>query len=154
MITFYRDPEVRVTSTGVRMGGRDYRLSDFAQVWHKRGPRSWRKVAGRGALGFAMLTPIVVGAIGIGVAVLIHASAAVTIALIGGGILVGLAAAPLADVLLEQVDRMHDRGSHDLEIWGRVRGADVLLLRTDNAQRFGQIYRALQRALEAGPVPR
>jgi hypothetical protein len=154
LITFYRDPEVRVTSTGVRMGGRDYRLSEFAQVWHKRGRRSWRKIAGRGALGFAMITPIVIGAIGILVAVLIHASAAVTIALIGGGILVGLAAAPLADVLLEQVDRMHDRGSQDLEIWGRVRGRDVLLLRTDNAQRFGQIYRALQRALEGDAVPR
>ena len=68
--------------------------------------------------------------------------------------LIGLAAAPLADVLLEFVDRSYDRGSRDLEIWGRVRGADVLLLRTDNAQRFGQIYRALQRALEGGTVPR
>ena len=154
MITYYRDPEVRVTSTGVRMGGRDYRLAEFAQVWHTRGKRSWGKVAGRGALGFAMITPIVVGALGILVAVLIHASTPVTVALIGGGILVGFAAAPLADVLLEQVDRMHDRGSHDLEIWGRLREGDVLLLRTDNAQRFGQIYRALQRALEAGAVPR
>jgi hypothetical protein len=51
-------------------------------------------------------------------------------------------------VLLERVDRSYDRGSRCLEIWGRVRGRDVLLLRTDNAQRFGQIYRALQRALE------
>jgi uncharacterized protein DUF6232 len=154
MITYYRDPDVRVTSAGVRMGGRDYRLAEFAQVWHKRGRRSWGKIAGRGVLGIAMIVPIVIGALGILIAVLIHASAAVTIALIGGGILVGLAAAPLADVLLEQVDRMHDRGSHDLEIWGRVRGGDVLLLRTDNAQRFGQIYRALQRALDAGSVPR
>ena len=46
-----------------------------------------------------------------------HASAATTIALVGGGILIGLAAAPLADVLLELVDRSYDRGSRDLEIW-------------------------------------
>jgi hypothetical protein len=152
MITFYRDPDVLVTSTGVQMGGRAYRLDEFARVWHKRGRPTWGAAAGRGALGLAMLTPIVVGALGIVVALVVHAGVATTIALVGGGILVGLAAAPLADVLLERVDRSYDRGSRRLEIWGRVRGRDVLLLRTDNAQRFGQIYRALQRALEGGSV--
>jgi hypothetical protein len=154
MITYYRDPEVLVTSAGVRMGGRDYRLGEFAQVWHKRGRRTWGAAAGRGALGLAMLTPVVIGLIGIVVALAIHASAGTTVALIGGGILLGLAAAPLADVLLEWVDRSYDRGNRSLEIWGRTRRGDVLLLRTDNAQRFGQIYRALQRALDAGQVPR
>jgi hypothetical protein len=128
-ITYYRDSDVLVSSGEIRMGGRRYRLGDLARIWHRRGTRSWGAAAGRGVLGLAMLIPIVVGAI-------------------GGGILVGLATAPLADVLLERVDRSYDRGSRCLEIWGRVRGRDVLLLRTDNAQRFGQIYRALQRALE------
>jgi hypothetical protein len=154
VITYYRDAEVLVTSTGVLMSGRDYRLDDLARVWHKRGRRDWGTVAGRGALAVAMIVPILVGALGILVALLIDASVSTTIALVGGGILVGLAAAPLADVLLEQVDRSYDRGSRRLEIWGRVRGADVLLLRTDNRQRFGQIYRALQRALDHGSVPR
>jgi hypothetical protein len=99
-----------------------------------------------------MLTPIVVGVFGIAIALAVHASVAATIALVGGGILVGLAAAPLADVLLDRVDRSYDRGSRRLEIWARVRGHDVLLLHTDNAQRFGQIYRALQRAIESGAV--
>ena len=154
MITYYKDPDVLVTSSGVRMGERAYRLGDFVQVWHTRGRRSWGRLVGRGALGLAILAPIAVGAVGILIALAIDASAGTTIALIGGGVLVGLGAAPLADVLLEFVDRSHDRGSRDLEIWGRVRGTDVLLLRTDNAQRFGQIYRALQRALEGGPVKR
>jgi len=154
MITYYKDRDVLVTSTSVRMGGQAYRPGDFVQVWHSRGRRSWGRLVGRGALGIAILTPIVIGAIGILVALAIDASTSMTIALIGGGVLVGLAAAPLADVLLEFVDRSYDRGSRDLEIWGRVRGTDVLLLRTNNAQRFGQIYRALQRALEGGPVPR
>jgi hypothetical protein len=154
MITYYRDREVLVTSTGVRIGGHAYRLGDFARVWHRRGRRSWTRVAGRGALSLAILAPIAVGVIGIAVALLIDASPTITIALAGGGILVGLAAAPLADVVLELVDRSYDRGSRDLEIWARVRGADVLLLRTGDAQRFGQIYRALQRALDSGSVPR
>jgi hypothetical protein len=149
MITYFRDPEVVVTSAGVRMGGREYRLDEFARVWHERGRRTWGAAAGRGALGLAMLAPIVVGALGVAVALVIHASAGATVALIGGGILLGFAAAPLADVLLELVDRSYDRGNRTREIWGRTRTGNVLLLRTDNAQRFGQIYRALQRALEA-----
>jgi len=154
VITYYRDPDVLVTSTGVRIGGRDYRLSDFRQVWHTRGRRSWSAVAGRGALGLAMIIPVLVGVLGVMVALVIDASTAMTIALAGGGVLIGLAAAPLADVLLEFVDRSYDRGSRRLEIWAKVRGSDVLLLATDNAQRFGQIYRALQRALDQDPVPR
>jgi hypothetical protein len=154
VITFYRDKEVLITSTGVRMSGRDYRLGDLQQVWHKRGRRDWSLVANRGALGLAMLVPIVVGALGILIALVVHASTVVTIALIGGGILIGLAAVPLADVLLEQVDKSYDKGSRRLEIWGRVRGGDVLLLQTGNRQRFGQIYRALQRALDSDTVPR
>jgi len=148
MVTYFRDPEVVVTSNGVRMGGREYRLHEFAQVWDRRGRRTWGAAAGRGALGLAMLAPIVLGALGVAIALVIHGSVSTTIALIGGGILLGFAAAPLADVLLEHVDRSYDRGNRTQEIWGRTRDGDVLLLRTDNAQRFGQVYRALQRALE------
>jgi Family of unknown function (DUF6232) len=148
MITYYRDAEVVVTSAGVRVGARAYPLRELARVWHARGPRSLRAVAGRGALGAAMLSPVVVGLAGIAVALVLHASAATTVALVGGGILAGLAAAPLADVLLDRVDRSYDRGSRSLEIWAAVPGGEVLLLRTDDAQRFGRIYRALQRALD------
>jgi hypothetical protein len=35
-----------------------------------------------------------------------------------------------------------------------VRGTSVRLLETDDALRFGKIYRALQRALDGGAVPR
>jgi len=151
MITYYRDREVLVTSGGVRAGEREFALDDLAQVWHRRGKRSWGKVAGRGALGVAMLIPVGVGAIGVLLALALGASAGVTVALAGGGVLVGLIALPLADVLLEHVDRSYDRGSHQREIWARVRGTDVLLLATDDRQRFGRIYRALQRALERLP---
>ncbi|WP_067505563.1 DUF6232 family protein [Actinoplanes sp. TFC3] len=154
MVTYYRDADVLVTSSGVRMGGRDYRLHDLARVWHSRGPRQWSKLAGRGALAVAMIAPLVIGALGIVVALLIDASTTMTVALAGGGILIGLAAVPLADVLLEVVDRSYDRGSHNLEIHALVRGTEVVLLRTDDRQRFGRIYRALQRALDNDVVPR
>jgi hypothetical protein len=154
MTTYYRDRDVWITSAGVRMNGRDYPLAQLLQVWHKRGRRSWAVIAGRGALGLAMLVPILLGALGVGIALVIHASTAMTVGLIGGGILIGLAAAPLADVLLEHVDRSYDRGSRQREIWGRTPGGDVLLLSTGDAARFGRIYRALQRALEPTRVTR
>ena len=154
MTTYYQDSDVLITSTGVRMCERDYRLDELARVWHRRGRRSWRAIAGRGALAIAIITPIIIGALGIMIALLIDASTATTIALAGGGLLIGLASAPLADVLLEFVDRSYDRGSHRREIWARVGGDDVLLMTTADKRRFGQIYRALQRALDDNPVPR
>jgi uncharacterized protein DUF6232 len=154
MDTYYRDQDVVITSTGVRMSGRQFALHDLRQVWHRRGRRSWMTIAGRGALGVAMLLPILVGALGVGVALVIDASTSVTVGLIGGGILIGLAAAPLADMLLEHVDRSYDRGSRELEIWARTPAGDVRLLHTGDASRFGRIYRALQRALEPQPATR
>ncbi|GGK98920.1 DUF6232 family protein [Mangrovihabitans endophyticus] len=148
MTTYYRDGDVLVTSERIRTDGGDYRLSELDQVWHARGRRSWRRVAGRGALGMIILVPVLVGGVGIAIALSLHASAAVTVALIVGGVLAGLAAMPLADVILELVDRSYDRGSRTLEIWGRRRGRDVLLVRTRDRRRFGQIYRAVQRATE------
>ncbi|RZU49873.1 hypothetical protein EV385_1630 [Krasilnikovia cinnamomea] len=154
MITYYRDPEVVVTSARIRIGGHDYRPDDLDLVWHRRGPRSWTTVAGRGAAGMLILVPVLLGALGVLLALILEAPAATTIILGGGGVLLGLAAVPTADVVLDRVDRSYDRGSRPLQIWGRVRGTDVLLLNTTDRRRFGQIYRALQRALESGPVKR
>ncbi|MCM4076772.1 DUF6232 family protein [Paractinoplanes hotanensis] len=148
MTTYYRDPDVWVTSAGVRVNGRELRLSELHQVWHTRGRRSWGTIAGRGAVGFAILTPFVVGLLAVAVALVIDASTSTTIALIGGGVLIGFGVAPLADVLLERVDRSYDRGSRVREIWARTPTGDLLLLSTADAARFGRIYRALQRALE------
>jgi xanthosine utilization system XapX-like protein len=148
MTTYYRDPEVLITSSGVWMNGREFRLPELIQVWYTKGARSWGVIAWRGALGLAVLLPLLVGALAVLLALLMDAPPGTTAAMVVGGILLGLAVVPVADLLLERVDRSYDRGSRTLEIWGRVRGGDVLLMRTNNAQRFGRVYRALQRALE------
>jgi len=153
MITYYRDPSVLVTSDAIRVDGRSYPLAELARVWHRRGRRSWRTVAGRGALGVAMLVPLGLAAIGIAVALTFDASRNTTIALVGGAILVGLAVGPLADFLLEHMDRSYARGTRAQEIWAEWRGTQVLLVQTGDALRFGKIYRALQRAIEL-PQPR
>jgi Family of unknown function (DUF6232) len=146
--TFYRDPEVWITSSDVHMNGQDLPLSALRQVWHHRGPRSWGRVASRGVLALAILAPLAIGGQGVAIGLVLHASATVTAILVGGGILIGLATVPVADLVLDRVDRSYDRGSHDLEIWARTPRDEVLLVRTRDKARFGRIYRALQRALE------
>jgi hypothetical protein len=148
MTTYYRDPEVLITSSGIWMNGREFRLPELIQVWYTKGARSWGVIAWRGALGLTIMLPLLVGALAVLLAVLMDLSVGTTAAMVVGGVLLGLAVVPVADLLLERVDRSYDRGSRTIEIWGRVRAGDVLLMRTNNAQRFGRVYRALQRALE------
>ncbi|MGC4845630.1 DUF6232 family protein [Micromonospora sp. DT15] len=158
MITYYDDRSVQVTSTTLRVDGRSYKLADITMIWHRRGTRSWRVLVGRGALGAALAGPLVAAVLGIGVAVWLHRSPTVTIAIVGASVLVGLAVGPVADFLFEHLDRSYARGSRQLEIWARWRGQPVRLLHTGDALRFGQIYRAVQRAVEhsqpAHPVRR
>jgi hypothetical protein len=151
MVTYYDDKSVQITSDAVRIGGRRYPLRELARVWHTRGTRSWRAIAGRGAIGMVLLGPLVAAALGILVALTLHASTSVTVAIVGVSCLIGLGVGPLADFMLERMDRSYARGSRSLEIWATWRGRPVLLLQTPDALRFGQIYRALQRALESTP---
>ncbi|MFC0005736.1 DUF6232 family protein [Micromonospora siamensis] len=155
MITFYDDRSVRVTSTAVRVDERTFPLAEISMVWHRRGSRSWRVLAGRGAIGAALAGPLVAAALGVALALWLHRSATVTIAIVGASVLVGLAVGPLADFLFEHLDRSYARGSRQWEMWARWRGRPVRLLATGDALRFGQIYRAVQRAMESGqPVAR
>lgn len=154
MVMFYDDRSVQVTSTVVRVDGRSFPLAEISQVWHQRGSRSWRVLAGRGAIGAAMAGPLVAALLGIALAVWLHRSWTVTVAVVGASVLVGLAVGPVADILFEFLDRSYARGSRQLEIWIRWRGQPVRLVHTGDALRFGQIYRALQRAMERGQPAR
>ncbi|MEV0155135.1 DUF6232 family protein [Micromonospora sp. NPDC050686] len=154
MITYYDDRSVQVTSTAVRVERRTFPLTEISAVWHRRGSRSWRVLAGRGALGAALAGPLVAALLGIALALWLDRSATVTIAVVGASVLVGLAVGPLADFLFEHLDRSYARGSRQLEMWARWRGQPVCLLRTGDALRFGQIYRAVQRAVESAPPAR
>ncbi|MFG2056615.1 DUF6232 family protein [Micromonospora sp. NPDC048930] len=151
MITYYDDRSVQVTSTALRVDGRTYPLAELGLVWHRRGSRSWRVLAGRGAIGAALAGPLVAAALGVALALWLHRSLVVTVAIVGVSVLVGLGVGPLADVLFEHLDRSYARGSRELEMWARWHGQPVRLLRTGDALRFGQIYRAVQRAMEQAP---
>jgi Family of unknown function (DUF6232) len=117
-------------------------------VWYRKGSRSWRGLAHRGALGLLMLSPLVAAGLALAVALLIDTSAINRVAIVLVAALLGLAAAPLTDLILEFFDRSYAKGAHRYQIWGTWRGSPVLLLETDDALRFGQTYRAIARAIE------
>jgi hypothetical protein len=152
--TYYRDDGVHITSGGVQVGGAWYPLATLTYVWHRRTGR-----LRHGAYLIASRT----AAIGVVVALLVGgAMAARTIKLSGdqktmliaGGILAvvlvgGLAAFGIEGVL-ELVDRTHAHGRGLHEIWIRCGDEETMIYSTTDSTRFGQIYRALQRAIENG----
>ncbi|MFD0747981.1 DUF6232 family protein [Phytohabitans flavus] len=138
-----------MTSSWVQAYGLSYPLSDLSYVWHRRTRRDLRvggRIAGRWALVTLLTAPVAVSVLWI----LTDWSGAVGLTLVGLAFLLGLVFTftPLSEFPLMALERSYDRGSAVHEIWVQCRGMDVLLVRTNDALRFGQIYRALQRALE------
>lgn len=152
-ITYYDNAAVTVTSELIRIGGQAYRLSELDRVWHERGRRSWSVLAGRSVLLAAIAGPLVAAVLGIVAAFRLDTSVAVQAAVVGSSVLIGLAVGPVADVLLEYVDRSYARGTRPLELWVRWRGRPLRLLHSSDALEFGRIYRAVQRATEYANPP-
>lgn len=154
MITFYDDDSVRITSAAIQVGERSYALGELAVVWHRRGQkvpgRLRRALLQRGLLGLLPLAPLALATAIVVVALRMDTTPINRVALLVLAGLFGLLAWPLLDLALGRVEQTYDRGTRVHEIWARVRGTDVLLLRTGNAMRFGRVYRALQRAIESG----
>lgn len=154
MITYYDDRSVRVTSTAIEVEGRRYPFSALTGVWQQRGERSWRAVAGRSALVAGLLAPVVAAGLGIALALRSDIPSETVITVGVFCLVAGVTIGPFADLLLERMERSYDSGLRDLQLWVEVAGRPVMLLQTRDARRFGQICRAVQRALEAHGHPR
>ncbi|MFD2764464.1 DUF6232 family protein [Micromonospora eburnea] len=154
MTLYYRDDAVQVTSEAIRAGGHVVALADVTYVWHARGAATLAvrgRVLGRGMLVLLLSLPPLVALI----CVLSLAWAAqdrgdwkLALVILAAFVVVGLALAPFLEVPLGWLDRSYERGSRVHELWVQHHGREVMLLRTPDALRFGQIYRAVQRAVE------
>ncbi|MFI7430483.1 DUF6232 family protein [Micromonospora sp. NPDC049836] len=154
MVLYYRDDAVQVTSEAIRAGGHVVRLADVGYVWHARGATTLAvrgRVLGRGVLVLLLSLPPLVAL----VCVLSLAWAAqdrgnwkLALLVLGAFVAVGLVLIPFLELPLGWLDRSYERGSRVHELWVQHHGQEVLLLRTPDALRFGQIYRAVQRAIE------
>lgn len=161
MVTlYYRDDTVQVTSESLRAGGQVVPIAEVTYVWHARGPASARdrsRRLGRGILIFLLSIPPLVAIVC--VVSLIYTAQDSGEWLLAGTIVavcavVALVLTPFLELPLGWLDRSYDRGVRSQELWVQYRGQQVMLLRTSDALRFGQIYRAVQRAVEQhGDVP-
>ena len=161
MIVYYRDDRVQVTSESVRAGDHAVPIAEVTYVWHARGPITARQgshLVGRGILIFLLSIPPLVAVVCV-VALAYSAQArgdwklAVTIVVVC--VVLALALTPFLEFPLRWLDRSYDRGGAGLhELWVQRRGEEIMLLRTSDGLRFGQIYRAVQRAVEHFHDPR
>src|SRR5213079_2307658 len=152
MRTYYHDQNVLITSTAIRVGDRHFALDQLDQLW-----RTDRRVAGRRIL--------------VGVGVLVAAVGFTALvrytwwfgglrrefqhwltegpAVLAGVAVAGLVLAVLGVLAVEAgLSAIEDIRGHarHLELWATVRGKPVLLLHTNDADRFGKVCRALTRA--------
>jgi hypothetical protein len=151
---YYRDDAVQVTSESVRAGGHAVPIAELTYVWHARGRTTVREgshLVGRGVLVFLLSIPPLVAVVCV-VALAYSAQdrgnwklAVTIVAACAAG---ALALTPFLEFPLRWLDRSYDRGASVHELWVQRRGQEIMLLRTSDGLRFGQIYRALQRAVE------
>jgi uncharacterized protein DUF6232 len=151
---YYRDPHVEVTSGAVRIDGASYPVRDLLRVWHQRGrgtARTRSRVLGRLVL-VLIISALPLGAVVCGVSLFYsawdRASWGLAAVIVAACVIGAIALAPLAELPLGWLDRSYDRGDAVHELWARLPEGDVLLLRTSDGLRFGQIYRAVQRAVD------
>ena len=152
MRTYYHDQNVLITSAAIRVGDRHFALDQLDELW-----RTDRRVAGRRIL--------------IGIGVLLAAAAftaavrytwwfgglrrqfqhwlaggpAVLAVAAAGGLLLAVLGVLAIEAGLSAIEDIRGHARH-LELWASVRGRPVLLLHTDDADRFGKVCRALTRA--------
>jgi hypothetical protein len=149
MHVYYRDRSVEVTSTGISVDDHVYPFDELTRIWHRRDAPSLGAVAGRGAWSMMLVLPVIAAAAGLVVALRLDVTTGTRVTIVTAAVLVGLGAALLLDPVLGKMDESFDRGVHLHEIWAERDGVPFRMLQTRDASRFGRIYRAVERALDA-----
>ncbi|MFI6262361.1 DUF6232 family protein [Micromonospora sp. NPDC051006] len=154
MTVYYRDDVVQVTSESIRVGGHLVALADVTYVWHARGRATLGvrgRVLGRGVLVLLLSLPPLVALVCV---VSLAWSAQdrgewrLALVILVACVVGALALTPFLELPLGWLDRSYERGNQVHELWVQHHGREELLLRIPDALRFGQIYRAVQRAVE------
>ncbi|MBO4208303.1 DUF6232 family protein [Micromonospora echinofusca] len=154
MTLYYRDGTVQVTSEHIQVDGHRIDLRDVSYVWHVQGRAGLAersRVLGRGVLVLLLSLPPLVALvclISLGYAAQDRGQWRTVLVIVAVCAIGALALAPFLEIPLGWLDRSYDRGSRVHELWVRHHGRETMLLRSSDGLRFGQIYRAVQRAVE------
>ena len=148
MTIYYRDDSVRVNSRVFQNGERVYPLADLDAVWLEYGP--WQPERLFGVYLLRLLVGVA-GALSVAalVAVLLdvhHPSGGLVPTWVVYGYLFG--SPVVLGVLIRSAERTHDNGTRTMLLCAQREGETITLFVTTNATRFGQVHRAVLRALE------
>ncbi|GAB7050460.1 DUF6232 family protein [Catenuloplanes indicus] len=155
MTVYYRDDSVEVTSSRLRVEAAAYPISQLEYVWHTRS-RFTSRGAARRLVRWLIVTALTVPGVLLALFLIglpfIQVDGDLNLGVLALGVaacvVLAIALAPLLEVPLTMLDRINDRGVEQHELWAQIVGEQVLLLQTHDATKFGQIYRAVQRAVE------
>ncbi len=153
MTLYYRDPNIVITEAELRVEGMTYWLDDLDAVWAERGERHIGRTVAVFVLRAAVAAAVLVLGAGLALRVLkghmpvLGGLSAPTRSALGWSALLG--SPLLLGALIYSAERVRDRGTREMCLCAQIGGTDVMLLSTSNATRFGQINRALLRALDA-----
>jgi hypothetical protein len=148
MTIYYRDEMLCVSSKVIQADGHVYPLAELDAVWLEYG--RWRLDRLLGVL----LLRLLVGVAGVA---LVAAVVAVVMDVhhpTGGALPVWVvygyvfSSPAVLGVLIHSASTAGERGARELLLRARFRGEEMTLLTTTNATRFGQVHRAVRRALE------
>jgi hypothetical protein len=150
MTIYYRDESLRVTARQIQTVNGVYPLAELDDVWLEHGP--WQPERAAGILLLRLLVALaglaLAGAV-VAVVVDVHHPGG---DLVPTWVVYGfLFASPVVlGVLIRYAEKARDGGTRTLLLCARWRGRSVTLYATTNPTRFGQVHRAVQRALENG----
>jgi hypothetical protein len=150
MTVYYRDDSVHVNSRSIQVGDQVYPLAALDDVWLERG--QWQPDR---LLGVLLLRLLVVAAgvtlVAAVIAVVLDVRHPAGSALPAWAVYGYLFASPVVlAVLIRLAERTHGGGTRVLSLCARCEHTTLTLYSTTNATRFGQIHRAVRRALEHG----
>ena len=153
MRTYYEDDQIQITSVAIWVEGTGYRLGDLEHVWRVGGSIAVKATGvGLGVIAAGVLFRLAAsyewwsGGLWPWVRGLATAGAGAIALLAVGVLLVGVLSIVAFEAVLRGVEHIRNNGRHR-ELWARVRGTDVLLLRTNDTARYERVRRALVRAL-------
>jgi uncharacterized membrane protein YidH (DUF202 family) len=159
MRTYYRDRQVHVTSSALRVGDRYFALEQLEYVWRANGPVAHRRILAalavlsgavgvRLAAGYALSVDRVRGQVQRSLSAHLTVAAFVVVSLVV--VVVAVFGLLAAETALRAIEDIRGHGRHR-EVWALVCGEPVLLWQTTDATRFGSVCRALVRARDSRP---
>ncbi|GIF02649.1 DUF6232 family protein [Actinoplanes siamensis] len=143
MRIYYQDADITVAASGVEVGGRRYPLAEIEGAW-----RQARRAVGRRVLTSLAVLLVVLAAEVLIVLLTRWVWAGRTLAVVAAALLVRVVAQLMAGTSALQAVEDIRRYGRSRELWVSVAHAPVLLICTDDAIRYGQVCRALTRALD------